>query len=232
MHNAHSETSQPSLTEVRLYGHLRARFGKSHYLDVASANEAVRALSVVLPGFKSHLITHSTPGYRVWLGHDVVQKNDELAYPGGKLIRIVPATGGGGGFGKIIIGAALIAASIYFPGVGAIAGTSFSLSSLAGSFGASLVLGGISEMLTSNPSAVAPVEKANNQPSYAFAGAVNTTAQGNAIPILYGRARIGSQVISTGLTANQIVAGVTPPAVETSGDVYAGPPEGGGGGTE
>jgi len=62
------------LIEVRLYGHLRAKFGKSYHVAVRSAGEAVRFLSAVVPGFKAHLIKHSSPGYRIWLGNDPIQK--------------------------------------------------------------------------------------------------------------------------------------------------------------
>src|SRR6478735_2526473 len=89
------------LIEVRLYGHLRAKFGKSYHLAVRSAAEAVRALSVIVPGFKTYVV-NSTSGYRVWLGDDVVKEKEELGYPCGKLVRIVPVTAGSkSGFGSI-----------------------------------------------------------------------------------------------------------------------------------
>ena len=44
----------------------------------------------------------------------------------------------------------------------------------------------------------------NNLPSYAFDGAVNTTRQGNPVPICYGSMIVGSQVISAGLFSEAI----------------------------
>lgn len=38
-----------------------------------------------------------------------------------------------------------------------------------------------------------------NQASYAFGGVTNTTAQGNPVPLLYGRRRIGGAIISAGI---------------------------------
>lgn len=203
MHHARSQTPQPVI-EVRLYGHLRARFGRSHWLAVRSAGEAVRALCTVVPGFRAYLAEQSAPGYRVWLGQDVVRAADELRHPPGQLIRIVPVAAGAknGGLGQIFMGAALIGLS-FIPSLNVviISGMSATWASVAANIGLGMVLGGISQMLAGSPQAPAPSERANNQPSYAFNGAVNTTAQGNPVPVLYGRLRVGSQVISSGLSA-------------------------------
>ena len=203
MHHAHTQTQQP-LTEIRLYGHLRARFGRSYRLAVRSAAEAIRALGVVVPGFREYLATHSAPGYRVWLGADVVTAAEQMHAPAGSLIRLVPVTAGAkdAGLNQIIIAAALIVAAPYLP-TAAIYGTgasAISISSIAYSVGISLALGGVAQMLAGNPASDAPSERPENLPSYAFNGAVNTTAQGNPVPVLYGRLRVGSQVISTGLS--------------------------------
>jgi predicted phage tail protein len=198
MHHAHTQTQQP-LTEIRLYGHLRARFGRSYRLAVRSAAEAIRALGVVVPGFREYLATHSAPGYRVWLGADVVTAGEQLNAPAGSLIRLVPVTAGAKSeLGQIIIGAALIYFAPAF-------GTTALIGNLTGaaivtSLGFAMVLGGVSQLLAGNPASDAPSERPENLPSYAFNGAVNTTAQGNPVPVLYGRLRVGSQVISTGLS--------------------------------
>jgi predicted phage tail protein len=198
MHHAHTQTQQP-LTEIRLYGHLRARFGRSYRLAVRSAAEAIRALGVVVPGFREYLATHSAPGYRVWLGADVITAGEQLHAPAGSLIRLVPVTAGAKSeLGQIIIGAALINFAPW-------AGTTALIGNLTGaaivtSLGFAMVLGGVSQLLAGNPASDAPSERPENLPSYAFNGAVNTTAQGNPVPVLYGRLRVGSQVISTGLS--------------------------------
>jgi len=118
------------------------------------------------------------------------------------VIKIIPAIGGSGSLGKIVLGAALIAASFYFPGTaGALSGF---LSSAASSIGFSLVLGGVTGMLF-KPNTVKSTssERPNNRPSYAFNGAINTVGQGNPVPLAYGRLRVGSQVISAGLRVEQ-----------------------------
>jgi predicted phage tail protein len=70
-------------------------------------------------------------------------------------------------------------------------------------FGASMVLGGIIQALTPMPavSDMGQFESADQRPSSLFNGAVNTTEQGGPVTWIFGRARVGSRVISAGLTA-------------------------------
>jgi predicted phage tail protein len=50
------------------------------------------------------------------------------------------------------------------------------------------------------------IDRPANKPSYAFDGAVNTAAQGNPVPICYGRLIVGSQVVSAGLVTEPLPA--------------------------
>lgn len=189
-----------TLTEIRFYGHLRPVFGKRLYLDVQSPAEALRGLCAVLPGFQQYMVKHSAPGYRVVVGKSPLHSQDEVGHPSGRqTIKIVPAVAGRAGIGKVILGAALVFASFYLP-VTPFIGT-LSFSGLAMNFGVSMLLGGVSELIAGTPQSSSPSERPNNAPSYAFNGAVNTTAQGNPVPVCYGRLRVGSQVISAGLEA-------------------------------
>ncbi len=54
------------------------------------------------------------------------------------------------------------------------------------------------------PKAQDPAEKPDNQPSYVFNGPVNTTAQGQPVPIGYGRLIVGGAVISAGISIDDI----------------------------
>lgn len=194
-----------NMTRVQFHGHLAARFGEGYPLDVKSPAEAVRALHHVLPGFTKYLLEHNEPGYRVVVEDAPIERDDELHYPAvGKTIHFVPAIAGAAGAGKLLLGAALIGASFLLPVTPLISGFAFSASSLALNLGISMALGGLSQMLSSNPSAPAPAEAANNQPSFVFAGVANTTAQGNPVPICYGEFLCGSQIIGNGLFAAAI----------------------------
>ena len=43
---------------------------------------------------------------------------------------------------------------------------------------------------------ITPQDPDGNKPSYAFGGAVTTVAEGNPVPLAYGRRQIGGAVIS------------------------------------
>jgi predicted phage tail protein len=202
---------------VRLYGHLGQRFGKRHRFAVATPAEAVRALASQHAGFAEYLIAHSEPGYRVIVG-DEQRGLEQLVHPCGQreTIRIVPVvTGAGSGKGVVglVLGAALIAIGGpvgFVQGLawsaGATAGTAAAIGAAVGSLGWAIALGGISSLLFAPPKPVTPEarERPENRPSYAFDGAVNMSVQGAAVPLLYGRLRVGSVVVSAGLYTEQI----------------------------
>jgi len=191
---------------IMLYGALGKQFGRVHRYSVKTPREAIKAMCVTLPGFRKAM--GDGYGYRLLVGgrDDLDLQQTCLPISPNKSLRIVPVVAGSGGLGKMIIGAALIAFSVWQPEFGAFTIGSFSTSvaSIAGSIGSSLLLGGISQMLFAPPKAPTPAEAPNNQPSYLFNGAVNTTGQGNAIPLCYGTFLCGSQVISSGLDSEAI----------------------------
>ncbi|MDY0523244.1 tail assembly protein, partial [Pasteurella multocida] len=91
-----------------------------------------------------------------------------------------------GGVFSVILGAALMVASIFVPGAG-----------LFG-MGAALALGGVAQLLTPQPKMPAINEKEKKQ-STSFSNLSNMAAQGRMVPLAYGRIRCGSLVISQGV---------------------------------
>lgn len=194
------------LREVRLYGELARRFGRLHRFAVANAAEAVRALMANYPEFERALLDVA-PGYRVQVGRRRLSDADQLRDPSSatESIRIVPVVAGAkSALGQIVFGAALIAAAVFVPGLAAVnlfGGTT--LATVVGTIGISMVLGGVSQLLSPQPKLDANSGE-QQKPSYVFNGAVNTTAQGNPVPVGYGRLLIGSAVISAGIAAEDI----------------------------
>lgn len=191
---------------VLLYGHLAKTFGRKHRFEIRTPQEAIRALSANHKGFRKYLIEHSKPGYRVLVGKEP-RDLETLAYPADDVIRIVPVVAGAGrGLGSIILGAALMFSAPYLNATLLSANianaTGFTLGYMARGLGMSLILGGVGQMLTPTPKSPKMAERPNNLPSFVFDGAVNTTAQGNPVPLCYGQMIVGSQVISAGLSAN------------------------------
>lgn len=196
---------------IILNGQLGKMFGRKHRLAVATAGEAVRALVANFPAIERHLIDTKGVGYRVKLHDAPLRDIKELHHPvGGNTITITPVImgAGGNGIGQILIGAALIAAAVFMPAsITAIGlfGTA-TVGSVMGSIGVSLLLGGVAQMLSPQPTASDPPERPENKPSYTFNGAVNTTAQGQPIPVGYGRLIVGGGVLSAGIVAEEIAA--------------------------
>lgn len=188
------------LREVRLYGHLARRFGRVHRFDVASPAEAVAALRANFPGFQAHVLAHNEPGYRVIVGKRGLTR-EQLALPAGgaEPIRIVPVVAGAkrGGIGQIILGTVLIVAGSVATTLGFTPVGKYLVQA-----GIASMLGGVVQLLTPQPPG--PKERPENQPSYFFDGAVNTTAQGQPVPALFGRLVVGGAVISTGINAEEI----------------------------
>lgn len=181
--------SSERLRTIRLYGILGARFGRVHKLAVNSTAEAIRALSVLIPGFERFLTESKDKGltYSVFIGRENID-TDKLHYPvGNKDIRIAPVMMGSkrGGIFQTIIGVVLMVASIWYPPL-------FNV-------GLALTMGGVAQMLAPQAAGLSASDSPKNRPSYGFNGPVNTSAQGNPVPLLYGEAIVGSAVISAGI---------------------------------
>lgn len=175
---------------VKLYGVLGAKFGRCHRIVCNSTHEAMRALCVLIPGFE-RFIYSSDLKYAVFIGKTNIGQ-DELGYPPGRdEIRIAPMIQGSkrGGLFQLVTGVVLTAVGIYT------GNANLAL------FGAALALGGIAQMLSPVSKGLNSSDSADNKPSYSFSGPVNTTAQGNPVPVLYGEMIVGSAVISSGIYA-------------------------------
>ncbi|MQR02469.1 tail assembly protein [Glaciimonas soli] len=196
------------MRKIQLCGHLGKKFGRFFELDVSSPAEAIRALRANFPDFEAYMLAHSEPGYRVFVGKESVDEAGLNLISSKSTIKIVPVVRGAGrgGIGQILIGTLIVVAAFYTGGASMAAFSGFS--GMAMSFGASLLIGGVAQMLTKSPS-VGQLNSVNNRPSYAFNGPVNTVAQGNPVPILYGRLIVGSQVISAGMSIDQTLVSDT-----------------------
>ena len=69
---------------------------------------------------------------------------------------------------------------------------------MVGGLGASLLLGGVAQMLTKMPDMKLGSEKEKKQ-STSFTNLSNMAAQGRIVPLAYGRIRVGSLIISQGI---------------------------------
>lgn len=188
------------LTEIKLYGHLKeATGGSSFKAKVSNTAEAVRFLVSNFPTLEHEMANQY---YRVSVNNVDIDKTELYNPIGISEIKIVPVVAGSGrGFGKILLGAALIglaflipATSPYAPlkfGGGALFTGGTAIAKGLAYVGAALVLSGVSDLFTPQ---VQP--EAEDPLSASFSNSVNTTLATVPIPILYGEYFVGSVVIS------------------------------------
>ena len=192
------------LRKIKLYGKL-AKFIGHRVLeaDVATAAEAVRFLLANWPELEAHM---SDQHYRVSIGtYDI--DLEELHHPAGAApISFVPVVAGAGAVGRILAGVALIALSFLIIPLG-IAAAGAGIATAVGLAGASLLLGGIAQLLTPTPKVAQGADKQDDpRKSYSFSGIQNTSRQGVPVPIVYGETIVGSVVISAGIDTVQVAA--------------------------
>ncbi|MGQ9451811.1 MULTISPECIES: tail assembly protein [Leclercia] len=192
------------LTTIRLYGALGARFGRVHRLAVQTSAEAVKALCINFDGLESYLMNAKKNGmtFAVFRGKRNIGVDDFKDLTGDSDIRIAPVMEGAkkAGMFQTILGAVMVVAGVvasFIPG-----GQAFAPSLLIG--GASMMAGGIYQMLSPQPKGLQGRDDPDNKPSYAFGGAVNTLAMGNPVALLYGEREIGGAIISAGIVAEDI----------------------------
>ena len=203
------------LRKVKLYGDL-AKFVGERVLeaDVANAAQSIRFLLANWPELEKYMADRH---YKV-IVNDWEVAEEELHYPTGQSdIQIIPVVGGAGGnTGRIIIGALLIGASFFFPGAGMFgkagleitggAATGFwaGVGTFTSAVGASMVLSGVSGLLTPVPTI--PENEQDPRLSFSFSGIQNTSRAGVAVPLIYGETISGSVTISAGIDTNQVEA--------------------------
>ena len=225
---------------VRLLGDLGERYGAKHvYYDLRTPADAIKLLCINKPAFQEELIHAHENG----VGYQLIQAGTDLDYADLKLplgsndLILTPViTGSGGSTGSILAGVGLVALAIVigpaaggFLGLGAGlggatgAGAAISMGLVSGAaataigaIGASLILGGVAQMLSPQPtipnlsgsgirgsgesgSTDGPqsvTRGANGRQSYSFTGAANTVGVGATIPVAYGKVLIGSHLLS------------------------------------
>lgn len=179
---------------VLLSGSLARLFGRQHRMITRGSWRDIMGYFKQFPGFEKHMAESSSKGlrYAIFNGKENVSE-DDLGKPTGRdVIRIVPVIAGSkrAGLLQTIVGAALIVASFFVaPGAQA---------AFLGA-GVGMTAGGVIQMLSPQAKGLSTQDGPNNRPSYSFNGAVNTSVQGNPVPLLYGRMIVGSAVISAGI---------------------------------
>ncbi len=201
------------LRKIKLYGQLAEFIGHKEF--EVKVNNLSQAISFLVNNFPEVEAYMSPKYYQVKVGNYDIGE-DELNYPIGKQdIHFIPAISGAGrGFGKILLGAAMIGLAFMVPvkvplaplkfGGGALFTGGTAIARGLAYVGAALVLQGVSDLLFPLPELDGMEE--DPQVSFNFSGIQNTSRAGTPIPIVYGEILTGSVVISAAIDTNQVEA--------------------------
>lgn len=184
------------LTKIKLIGELGRRFGREYNLAIRTPAEAIVALSSQIPGFAAFIYDH--PGvWRVVAGEAIGLTEEGLHHHHrSPVVVIAPIVAAAGGFGRILLGAALIGAAFLVPG--GFLGLS---ATQIGLMGGALLFGGISSMLSKKTKSKKDQGRTD---SSGFGSVESTGAQGGCMPVVYGEYLVPcSIVVSAGVAVNE-----------------------------
>ena len=204
------------LRKIKLYGELAEFVGHKEFeVQVDSLQKAVSFLVNNFAGIEKYM---NPRYYQVKVGDYAVDETEILHPIGQEDIHFVPViTGAGRGFGKILLGAALIGIAFLMPvasgglslgaGIkaGSLAKVGFMTKMVAG-VGASLVLSGVSDMLFPLPDIPAFEDTQDPRLSFSFGGTQQTGRAGTPVPLVFGEIFTGSVVISGSVDTEQVQA--------------------------
>lgn len=188
---------------IKLHGILKKDFGPEIFIEADTVAEAIEGFTRQVD-FYSNMLLDERPILRV-IGFDTLEtlfgktEQDE--------IHIVPAMiGGGGGFGKILIGAALVGLALTGVGAGiAIAGTS--LATMAFTVGVGLILSGTMQLFMKAPS----ISKENDPDASKYLGiGDNTVNIGTPIALQWGRGPATGHVLAINVDSTEMITGTFP----------------------
>lgn len=183
---------------LQFVGVLAEKFGTQYTLDVSSPREAVGALCSMIDGFRDYVRHHD---FNVWVDDRNIGESEVGYCYGDCVVKMglhITGAGGNSGIWMVIAGIALIVVAWWNP-----AGWGASAQMIAYGLGAGLAATGAAMLLM--PTAKAEtMDDEENRASYGFNKPVTTVAQGNNVPVLYGKGLIGGFVIMYRITTDDI----------------------------
>lgn len=201
------------MVNVRFYGSLK-QFGSEFNLDCKTPAEVVHALTSQIPKLRQFIQQglFTVRVGREYLDSRYLEQGLSQKLKDDATVHFTPTLKGskrGGVFG-VIAGAAIVAGALVLGplGLGVLGSTS---AMMIGGLGASMLLGGVAQMLTKMPTmrgvtptgAVKPestkVKQEEKKQSTSFSNLSNMVAQGKSMPLAYGLIRTGTLVISQGV---------------------------------
>lgn len=193
------------MVNVRFYGSLK-QFGFEFRLDCKTPAEVVQALTSQIPKLRQFI---QQGLFTVRVGRDYfdnryLEQGLNQKLKDDSTVHFTPTLKGSkrGGLFGVIAGVALIATAFALGPLGfSVIGANAAW--MVGGVGASMLLGGVAQMLTKMPS-MSTGKDAEKKQSTSFSNLSNMVAQGRPMPLAYGRIRVGSLIISQGVETMDI----------------------------
>ncbi len=193
------------MVNVRFYGSLK-QFGSDFRLDCKTPAEVIHALTSQIPKLRQFI---QQGLFTVRVGRDYfdnrhLEKGLSQKLKDDSTVHFTPTLKGSkrGGLFGVITGVALIAGALALGPLGfSVIGANAAW--MVGGLGASMLLGGVAQMLTKMPS-MSTGKDAEKKQSTSFSNLSNMAAQGRPMPLAYGRIRVGSLIISQGVETMDI----------------------------
>ena len=196
-----------NLKKIKVYGKLRQFLGQSYFeAAVKSPQQAFAFLKANFEGVEKHM---NDQFYKIKMGGRVVTE-DFLTMSGQGDIQIIPVATGAGPLVVLGLGIGATAAASAIGGfvAGFTALSVTAATTLVTTIGTTLILQGVTDLLTptqpaSNISQVGDLDP-SIRGSYSFSGIQNVANAGVPIPIIYGSVFTGSVIISAGSDTAQV----------------------------
>ena len=216
---------------VYLHGQL-AKFGKEWDINAPLMSDIIKLIDCQTQGFRKFLIEAAEAGLELSMvvNDEIIEAPEELLLENRKgdvHLALMPS-GSKRGWGRLILGAIIIAVSFWFgvPGdtmsarwaamkAGGEVGT---LTLLGMSIGINIAMAGLAELMTKPPSHEKDPEAG------LFNGPDSTVVQGTPVPICYGKLLIGGKPISVNFKASGVTGTTGGGGMSYSGiweDIYS-----------
>ena len=191
------------ITKIKLHGKLSKIYGKSfEFENINKPMDVIKAMDSILPGFRKHIVNEAKAGGHYEIIVNGTSKNAfqlETKEKNIKEVEIVPCILG---YAPVVIILGVIAVGVGLAGIYGLAVSAFLIA-----LGVGLIIAGIMYLLTpipENEPNEASIRSSIRNSSFLFKNPSNSSSQGRAIPIVYGRLKVGSHVVGTTITNFQL----------------------------
>ena len=194
------------LKKIKVYGTLRKFLGQSEFeVDLNTPREAISFLKCNFEGVEEHMAKQH---YTIQCGQKVITE-DLLNLHTKEDIRIIPLVHGN--FFQILLGVGALFGASALPAtiLGSQLLSTLAVSALT-SIGTSMVVDGVTNMLSPQQNTMSPTSQQDSldpaalASNYSFTGLTNISNAGVPVNLVYGEILVGSIVVSNGVDTVQV----------------------------